>query len=201
MSTECVVTVPDADDRPRLNLHGFFEFARADGVVLAHELEEGDTYEVVATTASGLYRYRTGDLVRCVAIDAQGPILAFVGRTGIASDLVGEKLTDAFVGSALEGIAGFRFLTVQRGRRGYELVTDSDASVDLAAVEFRLNRNPQYAYARALAQLQALGHRRVARLHDRYVAAQVVRGVRIADVKPVSLLPNADWLDSAEEAP
>jgi hypothetical protein len=44
MSTECVVTVPGIG----LNPYGHFEF------------EQG---EVIATTASGLYRYRTGDYV------------------------------------------------------------------------------------------------------------------------------------------
>jgi hypothetical protein len=50
MSTECIVTLPGEG----LNPYGFFEF----------EPVEDDVYEVIATTASGLYRYRTGDLVR-----------------------------------------------------------------------------------------------------------------------------------------
>src|SRR5256885_4455116 len=51
VSTETVVTVPDADDRPVLTEHGFFEFEREGRLYLADELLEGDVYEVVATTA------------------------------------------------------------------------------------------------------------------------------------------------------
>lgn len=196
LSTECVTTVPDATDRPRLTPHGFFEFALGDRLLLAEELRPDNTYEVIATTASGLYRYRSGDLVTCVDVDDHGPVLRFAGRAGIASDLVGEKLTDAFACTALADIAGFRFLTPTADRRGYELVTESGTPVDLSTLEERLKQNPQYAYARALGQLHPLRHRCETALHDRYVAAQVARGTRLADVKPLSLLPQADWLQA-----
>lgn len=200
LSTECVTTVPDATDRPRLTPHGFFEFALGDRVLLAEELGPGLTYEVIATTASGLYRYRSGDLVACADGDDHGPVLHFAGRAGIASDLVGEKLTEAFACTVLADVAGFRFLAPAADRRGYELVTETGAPVDLSTLEERLKQNPQYAYARALGQLHPLRHRRETALHDRYVAAQVARGARLADVKPLSLLPQADWLHACWEA-
>ncbi len=120
MSTECVVTVPDARDRPALNAHDFFEFEHQGEMLLADELEAGGQYEVIATTASGLYRYRTGDLVRCTGyVDAQTPTLEFLGRSGIVSDLVGEKLVEAFVQDALAGVPGWAFLTPQPKAAGY----------------------------------------------------------------------------------
>jgi GH3 auxin-responsive promoter len=122
LSTECVVTTGDHALTP----HGFFEF---------------DGGEVIATTASGLYRYRTGDLLR----DGE-----FVGRKGIVSDLVGEKLTEPFVAACLENVRGYLF---PEGR-GY--VVASETAVDLDAIEQRLCENPQYAYARRLGQLAPL---------------------------------------------
>ena len=114
-----------------LTPHGFFEF-------------DGD--EVIATTASGLYRYRTGDLLR----DGE-----FIGRKGIVSDLVGEKLTEPFVARCLKNVRGYLF---PEGR-GY--VVASEMPVDLDAIEQKLCQNPQYAYARSLGQLAPLRVQRV----------------------------------------
>lgn len=199
LSTECVVTVPDTLDRPVLTPHGFFEFEDQGQVFLKDELTVGQSYAVIATTASGLYRYRTGDVVLCSGHAPSGqPILEFQGRSGITSDLVGEKLTEAFVSQALRGVAGFRFLTALRDPCAYAVVTEAGVVADLASIENLLRANPQYAYARALGQLAPLRHRPVAHLYDRYVAHQLARGVRLADVKPLALMPNADWLDEKE---
>jgi len=122
LSTECVVTTPLG-----ITPHGHFEF--------------GDDGEVIATTASGLYRYRTGDLLR----DGE-----FIGRKGIVSDLVGEKLTEPFVATCLENVRGYLF---PEGR-GY--VVAAETAVDLDDVERKLCANPQYAYARKLGQLAPL---------------------------------------------
>ena len=204
MSTECVVTVPDAHDQPLLNPNGFFEFERQGGgqgeLLLASELQPGDSSEVIATTASGLYRYRTGDLVLCTGhAGAATPVLEFLGRSGITSDLVGEKLIEAFVQQALADLPGWSFLTVLPGSAGYALVTEVDVPVDLAAVEARLARNPQYAYALALGQLQPLLHRPVARLYDRFVEFRLAQGSRLADIKPIALMPAARWLDDGKD--
>jgi len=121
LSTECVVTTPLG-----ITPHGYFEF---------------DDDEVIATTASGLYRYRTGDLLR----DGE-----FVGRKGIVSDLVGEKLTEPFVAECLEHVRGYLF---PEGR-GY--VVAAEGPVDLDDIEQKLCANPQYAYARKLGQLAPL---------------------------------------------
>jgi hypothetical protein len=209
MSTECVVTVPDALDRPVLSRHGFFEFEphaehhfqlpgeRPGELLLADELQPGQRYEVIATTASGLYRYRTGDLVLCSGYtNAATPVLEFQGRSGIVSDLVGEKLVEAFVQQALADLPGWSFLTVLPGSAGYAVVTEADVPVDLAAIDARLARNPQYAYAMTLGQLRPLVHLPVARLYDRSVAFRLAQGSRLADIKPVALIPTAAWLMS-----
>jgi hypothetical protein len=194
LSTECVVTVPDEHDQPVVTQHGFFELERDGRLFLSHELSIGDVYEVIATTASGLYRYRTSDLVRFDRRAASGqPILTFVSRGGLVSDLVGEKLTEPFVADCLDGLPGFRLLVPDGQRTGYVLIAETDVSLD--DVEQRLRRNPQYAYARRLGQLQPLRLLRVAKLFERYTDAQIKRGVRLGDVKPAVLRNERDWLD------
>lgn len=207
LSTECVVTLPGDDDRARLNPHGFFEFLTDDGqLLLADQLAPGQCAEVLATTASGLYRYRTGDRVRCDAPaeadtpDGGGPVLSFLGRGGLRCDLVGEKLTEPFVAEALRGVPVFCFLAPATDQRGYLLLADAATppagpapETWLASVEQALRRNPQYAYARDLGQLQPLRLLRVPALPDRYTDLLVARGVRLGDVKPVALRPETTW--------
>jgi hypothetical protein len=197
MSTECVVTVPDAEDRPVLPPHGFFEFDRGGELMLQHELEHGATYAVIATTASGLYRYRTGDLVRCGGYASSGrPILDFVGRGELVCDLVGEKLAEPFVDECLRTVRGFRLLGPAAQGDGYVLATDADAGADVERVEQRLCANPHYALARRIGQLKSLRLVEVERLFDRYVDVQLRRGVRLGDIKPVALRGERSWLET-----
>src|SRR5262245_18265344 len=193
LSTECVVTVPDTEDRPVLTEHGFFEFARDGRLHLEDELALGSVYGVVATTASGLYRYRTGDLVRCDGRSRGRPVLEFVGRGELACDLVGEKLAEPFVERCLEGVAGFRLVVPGADGCGYVLLVEAGSRADAARVERRLCGNPQYAHARALGQLEPLRVMEIARLFERYVDAQLERGVRLGDVKPVALRIERGW--------
>ncbi|MEA2236936.1 MAG: hypothetical protein QOC81_1660 [Thermoanaerobaculia bacterium] len=196
LSTETVVTVPDDFDRPVLTENGFFEFEREGRLFLSHELRAGDVYEVIATTASGLYRYRTSDLVRYDGLNSSGrPVLEFVGRGNLVSDLVGEKLTEPFVASCLEPVPGFRLLVPEPRANGYVLLAEAGVAVDIDDVERRLCDNPQYAYARRLGQLNPLRLMPVASLFDRYAQACVVLGVRLGDVKPAALRNERDWLD------
>lgn len=137
------------------------EFVGADGEArLCDELAVGESYALVVTTASGLYRYAIGDVVECVAIEGAAPRLRFAGRAGVTSDLVGEKLTEAFAASALAGLPCPAQLAARADPPGYVLLLDSDdaqAAALAAPVEARLCDNPQYAYARKLGQLAPLG--------------------------------------------
>jgi hypothetical protein len=195
LSTETVVTVPDSHGRPVLTQHGFFEFEREGRLCLQEELEIGATYEVIATTASGLYRYRTGDLVHFEGAASDGsPVLEFVGRGDVVCDLVGEKLSEPFVSTCLSTIRGFRFLTPEPAGDGYVLAVEAGQRVDSNQIETRLCSNPQYAYARRLGQLRPLRVCSVDRLFDRYSGLQAARGVRLGDVKPVSLRKERTWV-------
>jgi hypothetical protein len=201
LSTETVVTVPDRDDRPVLTEHGLFEFERDGRLYLHDELTESSLYEVIATTASGLYRYRTGDLVRYEGRSSSGlPILEFAGRGNAVSDLVGEKLTEPFVAACLEDVPGFRLLVPASDSNGYVLLAEADATVSIDDVERRLCGNPQYAYARRLGQLAALRLMPVSRLYDRYARIQAEQGVRLGDVKPAALRNELSWIGRLEQS-
>ncbi len=146
------------------------------------------------TTAGGLYRYRTGDRVVCEGYSNELPRLRFIGRCGITSDLVGEKLTDEFVDDCLVDIPGFRMLIPARDPEpGYVLVVDECAGASnedmLVSVEARLGHNPQYAYARSIGQLRRLAILRSPDPLGNYIGHVVTQGVRLGDIKFPALRP------------
>lgn len=207
LATEGVVTVPNPEGLPVLAADsGFFEFLNQDGRSrFAHELLSGERYEVVMTTSGGLYRYRTGDSVACEGFINALPILRFMGRNGLVSDMVGEKLTEEFVTDCLKDIGGFRMLLpCVRDRPKYVLVLDTRSEIKpkliIASVEASLSRNPQYAYARRMGQLDELSIVQVSHPWESYQRRAIERGARIGDLKAPSLSPEADWLEIFLEA-
>ncbi len=163
----------------------------------AHKVEVGGRYVVVVTTSGGLYRYRLGDLVEVTGHLGALPVLRFLGRADRVSDLVGEKLSEAFVATALTaaGASGFTVLA-PHGSRGYVLVTDSPAPGLAERVEAALCANFHYAYARRLGQLdpvQPLVAGPDAAVH--YLEACVLRGQRLGDVKVPALEVRGLWFD------
>lgn len=205
LATESVITTR-LDERtvPALR-SAFFEFVDRGGAPhLAHELAEGHVYRVVITTPGGLYRYDLGDEFFCESVRDGIPDLRFIGRAGVVSDLVGEKLTDSFVAQALSVLpAGASLVPRSAPNPHYELWVDSPAaSGDLAAsVEARLAANPQYAYARQLGQLRALEivcSPGFAQYRARRLAAQ---GGRLGDAKSCALILDSNLLPSPGGCP
>jgi hypothetical protein len=196
LSTEAVVTTPDEFSQPVLVSHGFFEFIQGTTCLLEHELNIDETYEVVVTTASGLYRYRTGDCVTYGGRNHEGrAILEFVNRSTLACDLVGEKLTEVFVGRCLDSLRSFSMLVPNVASPGYVLVCKEQLTAEqLSQVEQRLEENPQYSYAVKLGQLaplRMLAHPRAGLAYDQFM---LERGTRLGDLKPVSLRNEPFWL-------
>jgi hypothetical protein len=163
---------------------------------LCDTLQPDVAYRVVITTWGGLYRYDMGDTVRCTKIVDGLPRLRFEGRGSLTSDLVGEKLDDAFVQTVLTPIGVAAALVAQsRPRPHYQLWLDqapSPAVGELAAiaaqVESGLGKNPQYAYARRMGQLDP-----VVALHKpgfvlQRIAQKVANGGRLGDTKSVGLI-------------
>jgi hypothetical protein len=208
LAVEGVVSIPWRGAHPlAVNSH-VLEFvpvangARAQRPRFAHEIEVGETYEVLLTTSAGLVRYNLGDRVLVTGAHAATPTVKFVGRGGVVSDLVGEKLAVDRVASVLAAElprARFAMLAPSLQPRGYVLFLDAgdarDTSDDdsAARVERRLCEGHPYRHARELGQLAPV---RVRRVHDAlrwYETRCVVRGQRAGDVKPTPLHLATDW--------
>lgn len=202
LATEGLVTVPvECGADPVLALEsGFFEFVDAAGVArMAHELEPQREYDLLMTTSSGLYRYAIGDRVRVTGHVGATPALRFVGRSGVVSDLCGEKLDETFVASALASLnVRFALLLPRLAPPGYVLVLDAaelprHAAVDAARrADAALCANPQYAYARRLGQLAAVEAAPVEAPVGAWMARGERRGQRLGDIKLPALCVQAD---------
>lgn len=114
IASEGRMTIPLADQTAAgaLDLMGtFFEFVPVgeamDGnpvALLPHELEEGEEYYIIMTTASGLYRYHIQDVVRCVGWYGRSPLITFLNKGRHVSNLTGEKLSEHQVVSSMEQV-------------------------------------------------------------------------------------------------
>ena len=197
LATECLVSIPLHDQTfPVLAVDsGWFEFREPSGRMrTAATVEDGGDYELVLTNASGLYRYAIGDVVRVRGFVGRTPMLEFRGRSG-GTDLCGEKLTEAFVLQALAPHAlQFAALALDSAAMRYLLLVDAaevgdDASTTIATrVEHDLHRNPQYAHARALGQLGAVGARRCTSPTARWIELRSRAGQRLGDIKLPALI-------------
>jgi hypothetical protein len=197
LATESAVTTPCAASWPVPALSSaFLEFIDDAGrPLLCDELREGHSYRVVLTNPGGFYRYDLGDRLRCRGHAGPLPLLEFVGRE-VMSDLVGEKLSESFIGEALSPVEGAACLAPRAAAKPfYELLVEARRGGNLqriaALVDGRLCANPQYAYARRIGQLGPVVLRTVDRLLDRYMQVQVLRGRRLAGIKPPTLIDDA----------
>lgn len=198
LATEAAVTIPFAPGEgglPALT-STFLEFVDAAGDLrLVHELEPGSAYTVLVTTEAGLYRYDLGDQVRCIGYQGKVPRLVFEGRASVRSDLVGEKLDEAFVAQVLKPVP-FAAMLVARDtpHAHYELWLDTDnLQVELAALASDMERalacNPQYAYARKLGQLGDLVILPKPGFIAEMQTMKLSRGSKLGDLKHTSLVP------------
>lgn len=115
LASEGRISVPVEDHTPAGILDAeshFFEFVPKDRMDeanpptrLCHELEIGQEYFVLLTTASGLYRYDIGDLVRVVGYEGQAPLIEFLSKGAHTCSLAGEKLTERHVVEAMNRAA------------------------------------------------------------------------------------------------
>lgn len=195
LATEGVVTLPlSGFTAPVLALDsGFYEFLDPAGQSwLAHELAPGACYEVVMSTAGGLYRYRMGDQVRVAGFAGTTPLLDFVGRAGGISDLCGEKLCESQVEAVLgQCCEGFAMLLADATARCYRLALPVERGEQAArwaeAVDAALGANPQYQYARQLGQLGPVQPWLLRQPLQLLQQASLAAGKRLGDLKPPAL--------------
>jgi hypothetical protein len=193
LATESVITTHTTAGMVPALTSALLEFLDGNGVShLVHELEPRQRYRAVITTPGGLYRYDIGDEFECLPARDGIPQLRFIGRAGVVSDLVGEKLTDSFVAHALAPLSmGASLVPRHSPKPHYELWLDRhvpDSGIIAADVEARLAANPQYAYARSLGQLRELQivcSPGFAQYRARLLAAQ---GGRLGDAKSCALI-------------
>jgi hypothetical protein len=203
LATEAFVTFPFANHYPLAVTSHFFEFIGSHGTAVPSEqIREGEEYEIVVTTAGGLWRYRLGDRVRVSGWLEKTPSLTFLGRKGNVSDLFGEKLSEPFVGQALAEVFGnktprFALLAPDEDEHGcrYTLYIEGQAQSHWAeALDRALRQNPHYAHCRDLGQLLptriflVAGHG-----FEAFAAHQSANGGRLGDIKPASLSRTTGW--------
>lgn len=92
----------------------FFEFLPEEGegqVKTLTELTQGERYEIVITTVSGLYRYRLGDVIQVVGFDGETPLISINYRKSQVLNLADEKMNSAQFEGAMNAFieeTGFR---------------------------------------------------------------------------------------------
>nr|MBP3598409.1 GH3 auxin-responsive promoter family protein [Eubacterium sp.] len=198
LATECFVSFPLLrEEGSRLSVRShFFEFRRVtDGkILLAHELEPGE-YEVIVTTGGGFYRYCIGDIVEVIkVVPDQPPIIRFLRRAGITSDLFGEKLTEEFVRGVCEklGITEEFCLLAPEGKR-YCLYTTAEGIAD-KVLDDELRESYHYNYCRQLGQLKLAKVVPVCGEPQKvYIQRHAEDGMRVGDIKPAYLTKKTDW--------
>ena len=203
LATEGITSIPDEiDGSPHLasECH-WLEFIDGEGAyVPPKEVRVGQRYEVLMTTGGGLFRYRSGDQVQVTAAGDR-PGLRFVGRIGVASDLVGEKLHERQVLEALSASKTRGFLVAAPQAPGYDLWLEDTEQAD--HVTRALRRNPYFDQALRLGQLAPVRARRLPPDWSLVLAKSLAkaRGGRLGDVKLPALLTGiepeevAAWLD------
>jgi hypothetical protein len=216
-ATEGVVSVPFGGHAFDGLSHGatlaiqshFLEFVGEDGrVENAADLRRGYDYRVLLSTSGGLYRYALGDRVRAVGMQGRTPRVAFVGRTGAISDMVGEKLDEALVADALSAVltvsASACVMPCLAGPKPHYvlLVADTDTMsgdtlhATAARLDGALAQASHYARARGQGHLGPLQVRRLvggaAHLASLLQQAAENAGVRAGGAKPRALVGHPD---------
>lgn len=198
LATECFVSFPLVGETgSRLSVFShFFEFrSLRDGKIYpAHRLEKGE-YEVIVTTGGGFYRYQTGDIAEVLEVfPDRPPLIKFLRRKGIASDLFGEKLTEEFVRSvcAKLGISD-KFCLLAPCGNSYKLYTTA-INITNSILDNALRESYHYDYCRSLGQLRSAEVQTVRGNPEKnYVTRLASEGMRIGDIKPAFLSRLDGW--------
>lgn len=198
LATECFASFPlIGEEGARLSIYShFFEFRRlSDGRILTADRLHPGEFELIVTTGGGLYRYQIGDIVEVLAVYPDAPPrMRFLRRSGISSDLCGEKLTESFVRNVCRalGIAEEFCLLAPEGKR-YCLYTTA-AHVTDDVLDTALCESYHYNYCRQLGQLQKAQVCRVSgNPAQRYLERLTAEGMRLGDIKPAYLSRKNNW--------
>lgn len=203
LATECFTSFPlTGEEGSRLSIYShFFEFKRlSDGKILTADKLSAGEYELIITTGGGFYRYCIGDIVEVIAVyPDRPPRIRFLRRSGISSDLCGEKLTEGFVRSVCAelGITESFCLLAPEGKR-YRLYTTARGITD-EMLDKALRESYHYNYCRELRQLECAQVCCVCGDPAKaYLERLTSEGMRLGDIKPAYLSRKSDWEDHFE---
>ena len=210
LATEAPVTIPYAPAGGYLPVldEVYLELEKDGELAPLAAARAGERYGIVLSQRGGLCRYRLGDIVEVTHHHRGVPCLELIGRAGGVSDLVGEKLNETFVRSAIDALAlegsGFATLVPVRedGRDRYVLALDRSRrpSGDLArALDGELARAHHYAQARALGQLSPAAVWVSPAAPDAIARFHMRRGMKWGDIKASALCAAPADRELAEE--
>jgi GH3 auxin-responsive promoter len=208
LSSECVgsVNVDPTTNRcvPAIQ-ENFFEFvsqadweAERSNTLTVEQLEEGQKYYVVVTTANGLYRYFMNDLVEVTGRFHQTPTIVFIQKGKGVTNITGEKLYEYHVIEAMEAVqrrsrmtVNFYVMLADPLARQYSLYVEQSSrdSFERDTFEKELARcNVEYQGKRQSGRLEAV---RVVNLEpgagEAYKAHCLEQGQRDSQFKVVKL--------------
>lgn len=109
-ASETKINVPTKPETPAGALAvfcSFFEFIPEGGgePLLAHELEDGQNYEIILTTNGGLYRYRLKDLVHVEGFTGTTPNICFLTKLSDVANIAQEKIPGSMLIEAIRNVA------------------------------------------------------------------------------------------------
>lgn len=198
LATECFVSFPLVGETgSRLSIYShFFEFKRvSDGkIVMANDLTPGE-YEVIVTTGGGFYRYCLKDIVEVLEVfKNHPPLIRFIRRGGITSDLFGEKLTEEFVRNVCKKLCILEeFCLLAPEGNGYCFYTTAENITD-DLLDDALRESYHYNYCRQLGQLKKARVIVVSGdTQKAYMGKLTAEGMRIGDIKPSYLTTKTGW--------
>lgn len=160
-ASEVKINIPIKEGSPVGTLAsfcGFFEFIPEEGgePLLAHQLKDGERYELVVTTYAGLYRFKLKDIVAVDGFTGTTPNIYFVNRLSDMANLAMEKLSGSMladaVGKAFAAL-GLKYRHVQiypdPVMMCYHICVEPDGEVnDPAAAEAAVEQTLQEELAR-----------------------------------------------------
>jgi len=95
---------------------GFYEFKHVDNqnqFLSAHELKDGESYEIYSTTYSGLYRYAMHDVIEVDGFTGMTPNIKFKSKTADFANICGEKMSPEMLTEAFNSAADSAGLKVR----------------------------------------------------------------------------------------
>ena len=147
-ATEGKFNIPLEPGNPAgpLAIHAaFYEFRPLNGgrTLMAHEVKAGQSYELVVTTFSGLFRYPMGDIVKVTGFTGTTPDILFEQKAGDTLNLCGEKVAAStlmpLVKEAVgEGLVHWHVIPDETQRRYHFRIETADEGADAKAIAERL---------------------------------------------------------------